>query len=263
MAQKRDNLLKLLEFIKELCNEPGNEWFRDRLLSCISSTEIESFSPEIRDIYEYCIKKIVKENAENFYEGFCIGEIKQKLINDFVRMEQYRREDKFEDFCLAIHQQLEAVINYLCEKDIEFCRKIIMSKDEVAYKFKNAKTKIVESFALWKLILTTYKSEKDAKDLFRKPLIEWQYNYKLKAVLYYFYFNQKIWNLFDFNDIYSLAEDLYQARNLSHRGGYEYDKQKERKKKVLGDKYKYYFRFLGFLEDFITKVNDNISKDRY
>lgn len=33
MAEKRDYLLKLLKFVKEICDEPGNEWFRGELFN--------------------------------------------------------------------------------------------------------------------------------------------------------------------------------------------------------------------------------------
>ena len=44
-------------------------------------------------------------------------EIKSKLIEDFIRMEHFRRDDNFEDFCLAMFQQLEGTINFLVNFD--------------------------------------------------------------------------------------------------------------------------------------------------
>ena len=39
--------------------------------------------------------------------------MKEKLIQDFIRMERFRRDDNFEDFCLAAYQQIELIISTL------------------------------------------------------------------------------------------------------------------------------------------------------
>lgn len=118
MAQDRKQLEALLLFIEKLSKEPGNEWFVEKLKgvvetksSCLSFPNSEK---KIEDIYELCIEKIIKEQASQFYCNFPIASIRQQLIGDFVRMEHFRRKDDFNDFCMALYQQIECIVNILC-----------------------------------------------------------------------------------------------------------------------------------------------------
>jgi hypothetical protein len=52
---------------------------------------------------------------------------------------------------------------------------------------------------------------------------------------------------------------MHQARNLNHRGGKVTEKQQKTIDKVQTNSHRYYFKFIGFLEDFIFMVNRNIE----
>ena len=54
-----------------------------------------------------------------FYKDFNLPSINDELCNDYVRMEQYRREDNFEEFCMAMFQQIELIVNTLSNNNIE------------------------------------------------------------------------------------------------------------------------------------------------
>ena len=69
----------------------------------------------LNQIYEYCIEKILRKQAEEFYKDFPITSIVQTLVEDFVRMESFRRKDAFGDFCVSLYQQIENITNKLCE----------------------------------------------------------------------------------------------------------------------------------------------------
>jgi hypothetical protein len=108
-------LQKLIDIVIEFAEMKGNEWMKTKLMDRVgvkSSTNAIS-APKIEEIYEYCLRKIVREHAEQFYRDFKLVDIKDKLIEDFIRMEKFRREDNFEDFCLAAYQQLENIVNRL------------------------------------------------------------------------------------------------------------------------------------------------------
>jgi hypothetical protein len=104
------------------------------------------------------------------------------------------------------------------------------------------------------LILSNFKDESEAKKQFEKPLIEWDYVKKLKAVLYYFHFNQKISFYGNYKEFLSEVNEIYQYRNKNHRGGIQSDYQKEITDKVDENKYRYYFRFMHYLEKFVSKL---------
>ena len=85
-------------------------------LNVASANSVLSEDERINQIYEYCIEKIIKQQADEFYADFPLQSIKDILIGDFVRMESFRRKDNFGDFCLSLYQQIECMTNKLCEK---------------------------------------------------------------------------------------------------------------------------------------------------
>ena len=89
--QKRD-LKTFIDFVNDISNQKGNEWFKAELIDKLS---LQFHLTEIDEIYEYCIKQILKDQATKFYSDFKLISIKDKLIEDYIRMEQYRRDDLF------------------------------------------------------------------------------------------------------------------------------------------------------------------------
>ena len=109
MSDNNKDLIKLLDFISELTAKPDNSWFKKELINKLnpSNTIYRSNNTEISEIHEYCIKQILHDQSKMFYKDFKLIEIKDSLCNDFIRMEQFRREDNFEEFCMAMFQQLD------------------------------------------------------------------------------------------------------------------------------------------------------------
>ena len=75
-------------------------------LNVASANSVLSDDERINEIYEYCIEKIIKQQANEFYEDFPLQSIKDILIGDYIRMESFRRKDNFGDFCLSLYQQI-------------------------------------------------------------------------------------------------------------------------------------------------------------
>ena len=260
MPHSRENLEKLHSLVSQIANEIGNEWLLQQLRSNFGiASELVSTDTEksIKKIYEFCVKEVIQKQAQSFYDSFKIVGIKQKLKFDFIRMEHFRREDNFEDFSLALHQQIENIINHLAENNYEFRLTILNNKDKLTYKIRH-KTGVFDQFNLSHLILSGFATQKEIDDVFKEDIFEWKYSQKLKAVLYFFVFKQKIYNYYDFKSLYDVGNDIYQARNLNHRGGFLYDNQRETLNRIDGAKHKYYFKFLGFLETLTTHINDNL-----
>ena len=87
-----------------------------KALEIVPSASSVSISDEkIDQIYEYCIEKIIRKQATEFYKDFPLKSITLELIEDFVKMEFFRRKDDFGNFCLALYQQIENITNKLCE----------------------------------------------------------------------------------------------------------------------------------------------------
>lgn len=257
MTKNKPSLLKLLKLVEEISQTPGNEWFKKELSEKNSLSDSPSIvNPKINDIYEFCIRLIIKEHAEKFYSDFKLTSIKSKLIEDFIRMEKFRREDNFEDFCLALFQQIEGIVNELISIEIQSIIKDQQNTE--THKVKNKSSGLYESHRLWQLIFYPMLSAPDLEKKLAKPIFEWDFTERYKAVLFIYYFAKRIYNYQSFQDVFFLGNELYQSRNLNHRGGRVTENQQRTIDKVKSSSHKYYFKFLGFLEDFTTAVNKNI-----
>ena len=76
-----------------------------------------SWSGKIDEIYEYCLKKNLHEQAEDLYKDFPLVSIRTTLIEDYVRMEEARRRNDFDEFGLHLYQQIEAIVNTLSKDE--------------------------------------------------------------------------------------------------------------------------------------------------
>jgi hypothetical protein len=258
----KSKLEKLLLFIAEIAELPDNEWFKSKLLLRLGSGSKEFDNSSLDEIYEFCIEMIIKDQASRFYQDFKISTIKESLIQDFIRMERFRRKDDFEDFCLAGFQQVEGIVNYLISSPL-FKERFNSLKNSPATIKKNNETG--EFFrsgnqTIGGLIFMTYE-QKRINDYSIKEPSDWFFNHRLRAVLYFFYFNEELkFSTNEFDSIYSTGNQLYLIRNSNHRGGNSTEYQERTKEEIMSNFDRYYFKFLGFLEDFIFKVNSNLEK---
>ena len=252
---EKEKLNVLLDIIGDLLKEEGNEWLVDGLLQKISETSpLEDIAKHsiIQNIHEYCIEQKVDKQANDFYCDFKVKSIQSQLIDDYKRMEHDRRRDDFENFCLRVYQQIECITNYLFDNFIITSwdsqkNKIAVKSQWDAESMKYVKPKN-DGVTLESLVFGTAKQKK------------WHANRKFSAVLFYFYFNKNIVkDSFEFNSIYYTQDEIYQMRNENHRGGIKNDYQKKTLQKIVGNESKYYFKFYGFLQDFVVKVNRHIQ----
>lgn len=259
MSENKQDLVKLLDFIIEISSTPNNNWFRKELVNkLVPLTASKSGNnPEITEIHEYCIKKILQDQAKLFYKDFNLPNINDELCNDYVRMEQYRRADNFEEFCMAMFQQIELIVNTLSNNNIENYVRENWNKYLVSWDDKNDGSQ--KGKLLWLFIFYYNLSQEDLLKKMNKPIIEWDFHEKYKSVLAYHYFNKTLSNYKEFDLISNGIYELYQVRNLNHRGGKKTPKQIEVTSKIKDSKSKYYFKFLGLFEDFVTRINMTIN----
>lgn len=256
----KENLTKLVDFIHELCGLPENEWFYEKLKSrLISNSQVVNNKTQLNEIYEYCLESIMKEHSEHFYRDFKLVEIKSKLAEDFVRMERFRRADNFEDFCLAAYQQIELIVNTLI-LPIEFREYFIVNKDSLAMSKLDPKTKsrtLVGNQTIGKFIFQQDNLDR-VSVLINAPINDWYFNHKLRAVLFYYYFDKHVPSSYVFESVYKTGNILYIGRNLNHRGSLQSAYQKSIIDVIIPNQHKYYFKFLGYLEEFVTNINKHI-----
>jgi len=257
----KESLEKLLKLIDDICKDEKYLWFKNDLQKKYSPTLSNKFdnNESISKIYEYCIKEIISKQANKFYEDFKLDEIKPKLIEDFIRMEHFRRDDNFEDFCLAMFQQIENIVTYTFNS-YDVLQKLKNNSNEylISTYNKDLKKFIRSSYGitLGKFIFQKYK----INETFNIHTQTWYFMNKLRSILYYYYFNCQIeFNSTKFEEVYQSANELYQVRNLNHRGGEKSEYQQKIYDEIIPQHNKYYFKFLGFLEDFVTTTNKNLS----
>ena len=106
-------LHKVIQLTRQ--NPEFNTELRKALEITPSAMSISIDEGKLDNIYEYCIEQILKKQANEFYQDFPIKSIIPSLVDDFVRMESFRRKDAFGDFCLALYQQIECITNCICE----------------------------------------------------------------------------------------------------------------------------------------------------
>ena len=152
MSENKQDLVKLLDFIIEISSTPNNNWFRKELVNkLVPLTASKSRNnPEISEIHEYCIKKILQDQAKMFYKDFNLPSINDELCNDFVRMEQYRREDNFEEFCMAMFQQIEQIVNALFDSKMK--EYIINNKYSIISSWQDKETGKNTKIELWQYL---------------------------------------------------------------------------------------------------------------
>ncbi len=218
----------------------------------------------IDDIYEYCIQKIIRKQAEDFYKNFQLNSLIPSLIDDYIRMEDFRRKDNFGDFCLAVYQQIEAITNTICNnpkmQTITSAMWQCPAYIKTSFDLKGASPIISErkgNYTIADLIF----SKNESEDKSQKSISEISAIGKIKIVIYYFGFRAMMFsnNYNDFQVIKSLFVDIYQCRNLNHRGNNSSEYQKEITDRVLAEKSFYYYKFLSGLIKYIEYVNNGLD----
>lgn len=250
----KDKLKKLVQIIGDLLKVEGNEWLMDEIMKTIGETSsVEEIAKHsvIQNIHEYCVEQKIQKQATEFYKSFPIPEIKEQLIQDYKKMEHERRRDDFENFCLCLYQQIENITNWLYQSRVlEIWNN---EKHSIAIKTfydRNTRQYVTPAnggTSIEKLVFQNTNSIDD--------LTKWHANRKFRAILYFFYFGGDVTrDDYTFNSIYFTHEEIYQMRNQNHRGNIPSQYQKITLDKIRGNEARYYFKFYGFLQDFVNHI---------
>ena len=231
--------------------------FRNQL-NVASANSVLSEDERINQIYEYCIEEIIRKQANEFYTDFPLQSIKDTLIGDFIRMESFRRKDNFGDFCLSLYQQIECITNKLCEKkDLSDITEkmwgqpayLKIEKDKEPSIYSRSGDYTIASLLFGK----TNAFEKSRKSLQAQYAID-----KIRTIVYFLGYKAKMKNSdFDsFLEITSLLNDIYQCRNMNHRGNTQNQWEKDTYDKIIPLKSLYYFKFLGVLAQYVEYIKE-------
>ena len=234
-------------------------------LNVASANSVLSDDERINDIYEYCIEDIIKKQATEFYADFPLQTIKDRLIGDYIRMESFRRKDNFEDFCLSLYQQIECMTNKLCEnKDLSDITEIMWGHPAYLKIEKGKDTSIYnrgDDYTIASLLFPGNNKQSGNTNAFVKSRISLQTQYamdKIRTIVYFLGYKamMKSGDYDSFVEITSLLNDIYQCRNMNHRGNSQNQWEKETFDRIFPLKSLYYFKFLGVLAQYVEYIKE-------
>ena len=265
MAQNKEQLDKLLGFISTIIQDPGNEEFTKKLRALVSPNgESNAFAvsaknnSKIDSIYELCIERIIHEQAVRFYNRFPIEELKSSLIADFVRMEHFRRKDNFDDFCLAMYQQIECITNHFI-KDPVYVGIVSKMMDYSAYTpdgIFEVRFSPDQTGKLYNIGDLLYGKE-DTQNRFMSINDSKQFaTNKTNTVLYFVAYQAKMKSS-DYNEYVfyrDMLNKIYLCRNRNHRGNNPSPYQQGVYNEIDPYKSEFYLKFLGVLAFFVGSV---------
>lgn len=255
-----EKLSTTVDKIAVLCkqNPEFAKVLQSKICAVPNSTEFDS---RLDYIYEYCIEKVIKKQAEEFYADFPIKGIVPVLVDDYVRMESFRRKDNFEDYCIALYQQIENITNKLCEtKELSEivehmwnCQAYVKTGENITPDISNRSDGKIYSIA--SLIFPGINKSKGSlysveKSL--KPLQVQSANDKIRIVTYFIGFKamMKLGDYDQYVNITNTLSDILQMRNTVHRGNTLLPWEEEIRMRIVPMKSFYYFKFMGALAQY-------------
>ena len=241
---------------------------RERLnIQPATATNPVANNERIDQIYEYCIEKVVRRQAEDFYADFPIKSLADSLVEDFCRMEYFRRKDNFSDFSLAVYQQLESITNCLiANEDLNTIAKrmwwypayvkIGNNSNDIKYAMSNRldnSTYCIADLLFMNRDLARVKTHKNIKELYAVD--------KMRVVFYFVGYNTIMpsGEYSNFVRLTDLLYKIYQCRNTNHRGGLHSSNEGTAINQVLAQKSVYYFNFLGALTQYVEMIKKGLG----
>lgn len=239
----------------------------------------------ITHIYEYCIEKIIRNQAVEFYMDFPLTSITPILVEDFCRMESFRRKDNFGDFCLSLYQQIECITNKLCEDSTlsEITSKMwgchAYVKDEKNVPIDISK-RVSGDYTIANLIFPGQNKKTGNLNSIEKSqsTLQTQFSSDKMKILVYFLGYRGMMKSSDYDsyiEFTSLLSDIYQCRNTNHRGSTQNEWETTVYNRIFPLKSFYYFKFMGGLAQYVDyikrglefipelkKYSDSIEKQR-
>lgn len=271
---KKSKLKQLLAFIQDLYDNPDYKDFaagiQSFVLKDLRQEQRTEWSQQIADIYEYCLMKNLREQAEDLYKDFPMTDIAPRLVEHYVDMEESRRKNDFDGFGLNLYLQVELIVETLIKDPA-----IISAYDRI----RNLPPVMgydASSKSMVRVATYTYKKGDggqkelitiDTVDKFLilndanvgKPISELKALDKTRIIIYMLCYRARV-------DKYPTAfrEDLdailgiYNVRcHDSHSGVNSSPKQEQYYKAIVENKTKNYLRFLSFLLSFIKGISSN------
>lgn len=254
--------------IAQLCaqNPEFNSALRKRLGLSSTTVPMSVDDERINQIYEYCIEKVVHRQAQEFYKDFPLTSAIDTLVEDFCRMETFHRKDCFGDFCLSVYQQIECMtnklcvnpdLNVICERMWGYPAYVKTGADGTpSVDMRSASDYSIASLVFWGankktgLLNAVEKSKQSLQSLYAID--------KIRTIVYFLGYKgaMKSSDYDSYRKFTSLLSDLYQCRNMNHRGNEQTPREKETLDRVQSHRAEYYLKFLGALTLYVEQIKE-------
>ena len=261
MGQNKEELKRLLAFIDTLVKQPGNDDFVAglRALLRIGTDSLEK--ERIEQIYEYCIERNLRQQAEGYYASFPIKELVPELVETYMLMEGFKRKNDFLNFGAQLFKQIEGIANYICKiKEYkEFFTELYYFPSLVEFQ-KGSPPKMSfprnkGSEHVGKLIFGDYEKTPDGKE---KSKIEPKDQYiqdRIKIALYFAGYASCMYYPTEFNKMAFEISKLYLVRcEADHSGNGRTAAQEKIFQEIVNNVGKYYVDFICLLNQFVEKI---------
>jgi hypothetical protein len=244
MVHSKEDLLKLAKFVNELSNEPGNEWFRNELVSKLGGSRLTSndLVMDLRRTKSY-LKKIdsnLYKEGFSFYKNIIDDDLRKTLISDYKEMKIALLDSDILEYgrrmCLQLERCFDAAITKfngwsIVEADPKY--------NEIAFmagKYQK-RIKVKEGFKKNDYTDPTKRIPKEIGEI----------EFNTKVAFCGIYFN------FDFQTKWSNIQDIYFLRNKASHGSLSMnDFSRLEKIKSKFDELNLYY--LKMFKEFISKM---------
>ena len=118
MAQNREQLEKLLQFLDSLMKESGNEWFVEELSKKIikrHSTVDRNLDKDSFNAFLALQHNKIRRKARTYYKDIKDLNLRNQLVNDHAMMIWYKSIYEVEKYFVHVNYQIENMLNYYLE----------------------------------------------------------------------------------------------------------------------------------------------------
>lgn len=258
MGQDKKQLKKLLAFVKELYDHPDNKEFAAGIQAIVlDDLKEKNVDNKINEIYEYCIEKILREQAESLYYGFPLTDIKDELISDYIKMERAHRDNNIDDFGIRLYRQIENIVRTLSKDGVLVG--VVSAMMDVSFfvnGYNNPQVhdrqvptgiKPIKTIADFVLI----PSKRSTKEERKKKTLSDQYAADMaRLVIYFVCFGGMMQGGVLYEQWRQQTEafsDIYSIRNRVHGGGECSEHDIQRYDAITSSPTQSYFRLMSFL----------------
>lgn len=254
----KPTLEKIVQLTRQ--NQEFDLELRKALQITPSASSVSISDEKLDQIYEYCIEKIIRKQAMEFYKGFPIESISPELIEDYVKMEFFRRKDDFGNFCLALYQQIENITNRLCETRTISDVAERMWAYPAYVKDGKINDRPESEYCIAKLVFTTAINKKTEQPYYvEKSRVALQSQYamdKIKSLVYFIGYKSALTSsdYKSYVEFTSLMHDIYQCRNMNHRGNTLNEWEQAVLDRIMPIKSLCYFKFMGGLSQYVEFI---------